>query len=196
MTDKEEAAINQIFLQSCWDGNKEKVKACLTLEADVNRVGKARGEPADKVPSCGLKKAAVGGFIDVVDLLLTVPGIDINQPNEIGDTTLHSSCYSTRNLSRIIVKLCGDPRIKLNEKDNSGRTPAFLAVKNGSLENMIALKNVPMVNWNIKNKRGNSPLMLAVKNKNAEKIAELVKISGIDLTTTNKSGQTLEQVAR
>ena len=63
MTDKEEAAINQIFLQSCWDGNKEKIQACLTLEVNVNCVGKARTEPAGNLSSSGLAKAAINGHM-------------------------------------------------------------------------------------------------------------------------------------
>ena len=193
--EKEKTTIEQAFIQNCWDGNEEKVEACILLEVDVNCVGKASGEPAGNPSSSGLTKAAVMGHIDVVDLLLTEPGIDINQTCE-GFNTLATTCWNSKDRSEIIANLCSDPRIKLNKKDTYGRTPAFNVVENGSIENMKALMNVPGVNWNIKDNEGINPLLLAVKKQNAEKVAELVKIPGIDLNTRNKSGKTLEQVAR
>ena len=196
MAEKEDATIKQAFLQNCWDGNKEKVQACLTLEVDVDHIGKAWNEPWTNPSSSGLAKAAISGHIEVVDLLLTAPKIDINQTSEYVRTCLHDTCWQPHNLSGIIVKLCSDPRIKLNERDSLGKTPAFKTVENGHIENLRALKYVPGVNWNIKDNEGDSPLMLAVKEEKAEKITELVKIIDIDLNATNKSGQTLEQVAR
>ena len=196
MTEKEKTTFEQAFIQNCSDGNKEKIQACLTLEVDVNCVGKVSGEPAGNPSSSGLSKAAVKGYIDVVNLLLTIPGIDINQTTESGYSALHDSCWNPNDRSEIIAKLCSHPSIKLNAKDSSGRTPAFLAVQRGSIENLRALMNVPGVNWNIKNNGGVSPLMFAIIYDKIEKVAELFKIPGIDLSTTNKSGETLEKVAR
>ena len=194
--EKEKTTIEQAFIQNCWDGNEEKVEACILLEVDVNCVGKASGEPAGNPSSSGLTKAAIWGYIEVVDLLLTVPGIDINKTNVRGHSALHDSCWQIGNRSEIIAKLCSDPRIKLNAKDKFGRTPAFLTVQRGSIENLRALMNVPGVNWNIKNNGGVSPPMFAIIYDKIEKVAELVKIPSIDLSTTNKSGETLEKVAR
>ena len=195
MTDKGEATINQAFLHSCWKGNKEKVQACLTLEVNVNSIGKTRNK-LSITTSSGLTKAAINGHIDVVDLLLTATGIDINKTNENGLSALHKICWISVDRSEIITKLCSDPRIKLNKKDTWGRTPAFLACSSLTKNNIIALKNVPGVNWNIKEDEGDSPLMFVVKKGKTDKVAELVKIPGIDLNTTNKRGETLEKFAR
>ena len=60
------------FLQYCDDNKLEKVKACLTLEVDVNTVSE-EGERS------GLTIAAEKNNIELLNILLSHPGIEINK---------------------------------------------------------------------------------------------------------------------
>jgi len=64
--------LTKIFFESSEDGNLEKVKACVTLGVDINSVSKKYGT--------GLCIAARNNDLELLEYLLSCPGIDVNQP--------------------------------------------------------------------------------------------------------------------
>ena len=63
--------IVETFLSSCEAGHLEKVSACLTLGVDVNAV-------SEDGKCSGLSLAAASNQLDLLDLLLSQPGVDLN----------------------------------------------------------------------------------------------------------------------
>ena len=201
--DEDKLALKSVFLKSCYEGNEDKVKACITLEVNVNCIGLTREEDYQNEnegriwkSSPGIYKAAVHNWIKIVEMLLGQPDINVNKTDDTDNTTLHAACWQRTSRTQIIKALCNEPKIKLNLKDKLGRTPAFRAVANGHVSNLKALKNFTGVDWNTKNNQGYSPLMWAVKEEYTEEVAELLSIPSIDIETTNSSGETIYQVAR
>jgi ankyrin repeat protein len=67
---------------------------------------------------------------DMVNLLLTAPGIDVNHADQYGKTALHFAAeLGTEDIVRALLHNHADP----DPKDNENETPLFLAAKNGSV---------------------------------------------------------------
>ena len=67
--------LNKEFVQYCEKNELEKVRACLTLEVDVNTVS------GDGLRS-GLTIAAHKNYLELLDVLLSHPAIKINQTTD------------------------------------------------------------------------------------------------------------------
>ena len=74
------------FLESCQNNNLEDVKACIQLKVDVNVKRK------DCSKYFGLSYAAWNNFLDLCDVLLSHPSIDVNNKDSDDETALMRSC--------------------------------------------------------------------------------------------------------
>jgi len=68
----------------------------------------------------------------VIPLLLAHPDIDVNLKNMGGQTPFCYACH--RGLASGVRELLKDSMVKVNEARNDGRTPLWLAARNGHLD--------------------------------------------------------------
>ena len=71
--DKSKKRLFRLSIASCQENNLDKVKACLLLKVDVNTVSK----------KAGLTIAAHKNYPQLLDLLLSQPGIDVNKTSTV-----------------------------------------------------------------------------------------------------------------
>ena len=80
--------------------------------------------------------------MEVVDLLLAQPDIDVNAKSWGNDKALHLTCRR-RNIA-ILSKLLAVPGILVNERDSNGRTPIMSATKPEAVLVMAASEDVDL----------------------------------------------------
>ncbi|KAJ5988029.1 hypothetical protein N7481_003239 [Penicillium waksmanii] len=100
------------------------------LNIDINVEDRAGGRNTRYLGRTPLIVASQFEFAGVVNLLLAVPGIDVNHADIWGKTALHFAAELGReDTVRALVQHHADP----DPKDNENETPLFLAAKNGSV---------------------------------------------------------------
>ena len=75
------------FINACKESDLENVKNCLERGVDVNTVSEI-GPEEERVAVSGLTIAAGKGHLDLLDLLLSQPGINVNLSLCYGELTL------------------------------------------------------------------------------------------------------------
>ena len=107
-------------------------------------------------------------------------GADVNNKDCDGTTALMWAVMKSHNL---IVKLLFDqPRVKVNEKDNWGRTALHYAAYGNNPEGARLLLLHPGFNSaNATNNSGSTALMLAVSWRKKEVLVELVRHDSVSL---------------
>ena len=101
--------------------------------------------------SC-LMVAILNDHKEVVDLLLSWPGIEVNAKDRQNSSALHLACYSDNVVC--LNKLLTIPGIRLNEKDHLGRTPIMRAIKYGKIEAVRVMTAVDEVDLEVKDNQG------------------------------------------
>ena len=106
----------------CALGKLEEVREALQAGADPNTTG-------GKCDSSCLFVALQNNHMEVADLLLSQPGIQVNAKNRYGQSALHFACGKSNVAS--VKKLLSIPGILVNEKEGiegTGCTPIKLAI--------------------------------------------------------------------
>ena len=67
----------------------------------------------------------------VIPLLLAHPDIDVNVKDKFGCTSFFFACFGSPSCVREMLK---DSRVKVNEPNNDGETPLYVAAKNAHLD--------------------------------------------------------------
>lgn len=120
-----------------WDaaeaGHAPLVKALIFAGVDVNAVN------AEQVTGLGL--AAIGGYPEVVQVLLAAPGIDVNRADVRGFTPLHHACHGgvaddlievdAKDWVGVVRLLVAAPGITLSARTVAGKTPRQVAEERG-----------------------------------------------------------------
>lgn len=75
-----------------------------------------------------LQQATSSGDIEIIRLLLTVPGIDVNLQDGFGDTALHMAAQEGE--ADIVELLLAAPGIDINRKNSLDETPLDIAKEN------------------------------------------------------------------
>ena len=130
-------SLSKFFLNSCWTNDLEKVRECLDQGVDVNIVKELRS--GEKKYS-GLTIAAEKNYPELVDLLVSQPGIDVNLIPGYG-TPLMYACYAGHH--EIVRRLVQVPGINIGHKESDGRTALHYAANNGRSDCLKELAKVP-----------------------------------------------------
>ena len=121
------STLDHLFIQYCGKNELEKVRACLTLEVDVNTV-------SENGHWSGLTIAADKNYLELLDVLLSHPAIKINQTTDTGGiglsgsqwTALMFACYAGN--SDTVSRLVEEEGLDFNYQDDQfGETAAIRA---------------------------------------------------------------------
>ena len=194
-------SLNVRFLKSCAENDLEDVKDCLEEGVYVNTVGAVESV---RVPSeggatwSGLTIAAWMDYRELLDLLLSQPGIDVNLPTKHyffnGEfTPLMFACQFGSH--KIVRRLLQVPGINILFKDSTNWTAQHGAAMAGYSKCLKELAKMPGVEWNCQDNEGLSPLYVALNNGYPDCAKIILAKPGLDFTVKTKGRETLTEAA-
>jgi hypothetical protein len=123
-------------------------------------------------------------IIEIVQLLLANPHVEINHPDTDGDTPFHEACY--RNQLDVVQLFLEHPRVEVNQQNKKEQTPLHNACSDGNVALVTLLLQEPRVNANQHGRCGQTALHQACSLGHTE-VAKLlladprVEINSLDL---------------
>jgi ankyrin repeat protein len=106
--------------------------------------------------------AAEGGHIDIINILISTPGIQVNQKNKDLYTALMSAAAFGRTAAiKVLLTVNG---ILVNLQNEYGKTALILAVKSKKTDTVSALLDAPDIDITITSKQGRTALDEAIYN--------------------------------
>ncbi len=135
-----------------------------------------------------LHQATIEGNITIVRQQLTVPGVDVNYPNEDGQCFLHLA--TRENHTEIVKLLLSIPGIKVNKVSNNGWSALHIAARLGYLDIIKALLAMPELDVNQVNSDGWTALHWAAWHGHAHVVSALLTSSTIAVNKVDQSGTT------
>ena len=133
--------------------------------------------------------AAKNGFIDLVNLILSINGVDINLKSALdGYSPLHEAASSG---FLNVVKLLVDKGANINQVSFHDETPLHVACKKGHFDIVKFLvekeksQNINKHAFNMKDCNGDTPLHLAAKNGFASIVEYLLSIENLTVVNDN-----------
>ena len=193
------AMLRDLLLQACDRNDLDKVRHSLGLGANVNWTRDSDG-------ISGLHIAAGRNYGELLELLLSQPGVDVNITDKYNMTPLMLAC--NRGHENIVRRLCQVNGIKLNVRDSVGWTALHHAVFNNYPQCVEILGTLPNVgrnvaqiaDWNMTmtglgDDRATF-VMYCLKRNKIEMARCLINTPGVDLDTVDRDGKYLETIAR
>ena len=135
------------FVEHCRNNNLDGVNDCLSRGVNINTKGDCYGSQWS-----GLMVACSAGNPTIVSRLVKLPGLDINDQDETGDTAAHRACYHGR--TECVRVLAETDRVDWNKADNSGETPLYSALAGGHSDIVDIIIQQPNLNYNVKTLTG------------------------------------------
>jgi len=130
-----------------------------TGSIDVNSTNNNDGNTA-------LLDASKNGHTEVVKVLLTVTGINVNAQNKYGKTALmNASKKGHTEIAKLLLKV-SDIKVNLQDNDNNGDTALMMASKKGHIEIVNLLLRNTGIDVNVQNKYGDTALLYASDYRN------------------------------
>ena len=169
------------FLTSCENKNLEKVREYMEQGLNVNI-------KCDN--NFALKYAITtdDSGLQLLDLLLTSPNIDVNMKDGNQRTALMLSCISGHiDITRRLIKARS---IEINCQDYGGETALMLSFVNGDKDTTKKLLSMRGLDVNCKDNCGQTALMLSSINGDEDTIEKLLSMKDIDVNCQDKYGQT------
>ena len=191
-------SLSDRFLKSCEKNDLEDVKNCLDAGVDVNTVSE-QDEEGFTATWSGLTIAAKKGYPDLLALLLSQPGIDVNiQTNHYyyvcpDWTPLMFACHEDNH--EIVKRLLQVPGVNINHKDDADWTAQHEAAAGGHSECLKELAKMPGVEWNGVGPNGRTPLFEALHSGNPDCVRIILAQPGLDLTVKDEDSLSLTEVA-
>ena len=179
--------LNFMFLSYCEQNNIEKVKFYLNLGANVN--SKLNYYSA-------LYFAVKNNSEELLEVILSQPGVDVNIRCTRGNTPLIDACR--RGNVNIVRRLCQVREINPNITTSRFRETALsYAIYRNEIECvkiLSTLTHIP-VDWNIRNIFGEYPIIMSLKYSEIEIFQILLSAPGIDLSVTDDIGRSIAYIA-
>jgi ankyrin repeat protein len=116
--------------------------------------------------------AVAGNRIDIAELALRQPGIEINAADDIQNTALHIAAEGGR--TRMVELLLEHPEIRINPRNHMGWTPLSKAAFAGHVEVVRRLLARPDVEVNFVDQDRQTPLFHAVSSGSLDTVRLLV----------------------
>lgn len=127
---------------------------------------------------------------EVVSLLLSTKGRDVNLRDKFGDTALHKAVFE--NQDDIVSLLVNEVDININAQNSGGGTALFVAAFQGRSAALI-LVNCPGIDLNLPNKHGRhgrTPLKVAI-DRGHRLTAAILRSHGASLRATGDAPESL-----
>ena len=171
------------FQEACHKNNIKEVKRQIARGVDVNA----------KSGSCndfGLYSAAWSNYVELSEILLSHPDIDVNNQDVVGLSSLMIAC--AKGSVEVTKNLVEAPGIDVNCQDDlSGNTAAIWAMIQNHAGCVEILSKNPEVDWNMTEVReGFTAPMRGVENNSIKSIKILTKLPNIDWNWKNMYGDT------
>ena len=141
-----------------------------------------------------LSLAYEAGNIEMIDLLLSDPKIDLTMKSFNGDTILLNVCKN--NKIEIEKRLLNHSNIDVNQVDDEGRTALYYACKSGNNAIVELLLDNPKIDVNKVDNEGTTALHCACKNEDEDIIELLLDNPKIDINLVDNKGKTALYYAR
>lgn len=175
--------LRQSLHNAASEGNITQVQALLAAGANVNLTDNDGNNP--------LHYAALNGQLEIVQILLATPEINIFAPNEEGNTAIH--CAAFRGHLPVVQILIATLGINVNILNSRRSTPLHCAAYRGHQSVVQALLAAEAA-VNITDQFGNTPLHYAAREGHLE-VAETLLAAGANNRIKNLAGKTAGQVA-
>ena len=178
-------SVRDLYLRSCWTNEITKVEQILRLRADVNW--------KDQDGWSGLLIAADKNYRDLLELLLTQTGVNVNITDRYNETPLMLACLMGH--ENIVRRLCQAPGIELNSR--GPHTALYCAVTWNKPRCVEVLRGAGDVDWNVRTDFGESPLTTAVKYGYADVLQTILSVPEphLDLSVTDCRRRNVAQIA-
>jgi len=181
-------SVRDLYFGSCENNDIHKVRQILLLGADVNW--------KDNDGISGLFIAASNNYGDLLELLLTQTGVNVNIGNDrCNFTPLMVACGEGH--ENIVRRLCEAPGIELNKRNVVGDTALYWAVAKNKPRCVEVLRGAGDVDWNVRTEDGESPLTMAVEDGYADVLQTILSVPEphLDLSVTDERGRNVAQIA-
>ena len=126
-----------------------------------------------------LKYAASNDDEELLELLLSHPGIDVNNTDNYQNTALMMACY--KRYSRIIKRLLAVPDINVNCQNARGVSAFNMAVLRNNEEIWTMLTTLKNINWNEKHPDGESAFTIALRSQRSPIIQTLLSMPNLEI---------------
>ena len=179
--------LNNMFLEYCEQNNIEKVKFYLELGANVNYKCKFK--------KSALKYAVKNNSEELLDLLLSQPGVDVNVTSGRNRfTALTYACEQDR--VNIVKRLCQVSEINPNIKTKFDDSALLIAIYDNNIECVKILRTVIKTDWNIRNgARGGYPIIISLIHGRIDIFEIILSVTELDLSVTDDIGRNIVQIA-
>ena len=174
-------------LGSCKRNDIHRVRHILLVGADVNW--------KDNEGRSGLHHAARNNYGDLLELLLTQTGVNVNITDRYNFTPLMVACAEGH--ENIVRRLCQAPGIELNRRNVVGITALHCAVTWNKPRCVEVLRGAGDVDWNVRAVSGWYPLTRAVEDGYADVLQTILSVPEphLDLSVTDERGRNVAQIA-
>ena len=174
------------LLTSCaCAGRTDACRLLLNQGVDVNQKAKGVKETRE---TTAIIMACFGGHFDVVQLLLSVNGIQVNQSKKNGTTPLFIACQ--RDCMKVVNALLAREEIQINQAMKDGATPLFVACQKDRVKVVNALLVRKEIQINQAMNNGATPLHVACQNDHVKVVNALLARKEIQINQANNNGAT------
>jgi len=180
------AMLRDLLLQACDRNDLEKVRHSIGLGANVNWRRDSDG-------ISGLHIAAGRNYGELLELLLSQPGVDVNITDNYNVTPLMLACgWGHENIVRRLSQANGiDPNIR----NAHGQAALHYAVYKNKPRCVEILRTLPNVDWNIRTNNERNPLTIAMNEGFADVLHILLSVPHLDLSVTDGKGRNVAWIA-
>ena len=134
------------------------------------------------------------GFVAAVSVALEMEGVDINQADANGTTSLSIASFNGH--PNVVKLLLGMEGVDVNQVNVTGSTPIFYAAQKGHLDVVKVLLGAEGIDVNAaESSFGHTPLKIAAENGHLDVVKVFVALESVDINQVDGNGQTVLFIA-